>query len=68
MSDLWQGKEIAGKIKLIFKVSTTFNPFMYLSVPIPDYNRLQQKGGSVYLEECIEKFIEEEVMEGSDAW
>lgn len=41
---------------------------MYLSVPIPDYNRLGQKGGSLYLEECIEKFIEEEVMEGSDAW
>lgn len=53
---------------LTFKVSTTFNPFMYLSLPIPKYNSSGKKGGPVYLEECIEKFTEEEILEGSDAW
>jgi ubiquitin carboxyl-terminal hydrolase 8 len=41
---------------------------MYLSLPIPKYNAAGTKGGPVYLEECIEKFTEEETLEGSDAW
>jgi hypothetical protein len=41
---------------------------MYLTVPIPESNRSGQKGGPVYLQECIEKFIEEEILDGEDAW
>ena len=41
---------------------------MYLSLPIPEYNAAGKKGGPVYLEECIEKFVEEETLEGSNAW
>jgi ubiquitin C-terminal hydrolase len=41
---------------------------MYLSLPIPEYNAAGKKGGPVYLEECIDKFVEEETLEGSNAW
>lgn len=41
---------------------------MYLSLPIPEYNAAGKKGGPVYLEECIEKFVEEEILDGSNAW
>ena len=67
--DLFQGL-LRSQLKCLLcgKVSTTFNPFMYLSLPIPEYNKVNQKGGAVYLEECLDKFIEEETLDGEDAW
>ncbi|KAJ1562150.1 ubiquitin-specific protease doa4 [Nowakowskiella sp. JEL0078] len=45
-------------------VSTTFDHFMYLSLPIPAKGRNQ----TVTLEECINKFCEEEILDGNDSW
>ncbi|CAJ0824154.1 21934_t:CDS:2 [Entrophospora sp. SA101] len=47
------------------KTSTTYNTFMYLSLPIP-----KSKSGNknVNLLECLDAFIKEEVLEGEDAW
>ncbi|TPX72166.1 hypothetical protein SpCBS45565_g00688 [Spizellomyces sp. 'palustris'] len=50
------------------KSSTTFNPFMYLTLPIPSHNQAGKKNGPVYLQECLDKFVEEEVLDGDDAW
>ncbi|KAI0773259.1 cysteine proteinase [Trametes elegans] len=46
------------------RTSTTYNTFMYLTLPIPA-NRGNQK---VTLQQCIEAFVKEEVMDKSDAW
>ncbi|KAH9893374.1 cysteine proteinase [Cubamyces lactineus] len=46
------------------KTSTTYNTFMYLTLPIPTI-----RGNSkVTLEQCIDAFVKEEVMDKSDAW
>lgn len=45
------------------KTSTTYNTFMYLTLPIPT------KGShKVTLQQCLDAFVKEEVMEKSDAW
>ncbi|KAI0642296.1 cysteine proteinase [Trametes meyenii] len=46
------------------KTSTTYNTFMYLTLPIPT-NRGHSK---VSLQQCIDAFVKEEVMDKSDAW
>ena len=48
--------------------STTFNTFMYLSLPIPTRNKNGVTGGAVYLDDCIEKFVEIEILDGDDKW
>ncbi|KAH9253269.1 hypothetical protein BASA83_002618 [Batrachochytrium salamandrivorans] len=50
------------------KTSTTFNPFMYLSLPIPEKNRNGIKGGPVLLDDCLRLFVEEEILDGDNAW
>ncbi|KAI9342843.1 hypothetical protein BDR26DRAFT_259752 [Obelidium mucronatum] len=50
------------------KTSTTFNAFMYLSLPIPATNASGVSGGPVYLDECLDKFVEVEILDGEDAW
>jgi len=46
------------------KTSTTYNTFMYLTLPIPT-----GRGSSkVSLYQCLDAFVKEEVMEKSDAW
>ncbi|KAI8996409.1 cysteine proteinase [Trametes punicea] len=46
------------------KTSTTYNTFMYLTLPIPSV-----RGNSkVTLQQCIDAFVKEEVMDKSDAW
>jgi ubiquitin carboxyl-terminal hydrolase 8 len=46
------------------KTSTTYNSFMYLTLPVPT-----GRGSSkVSLQQCLEAFIKEEVMEKTDAW
>ena len=44
------------------KTSTTYNSFMYLSLPIPNSR------GKVSLHQCLDSFVQEEVMEKADAW
>lgn len=46
------------------QTSTTYNAFMYLSVPIPSSRTLHK----VTLEQCIEAFVKEEVLEKDDMW
>ncbi|KAK9465423.1 hypothetical protein V1512DRAFT_265864 [Lipomyces arxii] len=41
--------------------STTYNPFSFLSLPIAP-------GRNVSLEQCFDMFVDEEVLEGDDAW
>ncbi|KAI9062559.1 cysteine proteinase [Trametes sanguinea] len=44
--------------------STTYNTFMYLTLPIPT-----TRGHSkVTLQQCIDAFVKEEIMDHSDAW
>ncbi|KAH8110726.1 cysteine proteinase [Phellopilus nigrolimitatus] len=45
------------------KTSTTYNPFMYLTLPIPNL-----RGSKVTLQQCLDAFVQEEVMEKADAW
>lgn len=45
------------------KTSTTYNSFMYLSLPVPT-NKIQK----ISLQHCLDAFFKEEVMEKSDAW
>ncbi|KAL7276912.1 ubiquitin-specific protease doa4 [Rhizina undulata] len=42
--------------------STTYSPFMYLSLPIPSGRR------KVDIEDCLREFVKEEVLDGDDAW
>lgn len=42
--------------------STTYSPFMYLSLPIPVVN------GTFTLQNCLNEFTKEEVLDGDDAW
>ncbi|EMD39329.1 hypothetical protein CERSUDRAFT_64183 [Gelatoporia subvermispora B] len=46
------------------KTSTTYNAFMYLTLPIPS----TRSGSKVSLQQCLDAFVKEEVMEKSDAW
>ncbi|KAG8883887.1 ubiquitin-specific protease doa4 [Tulasnella sp. 331] len=46
------------------KTSTTYNSFMYLSLPIPSHRGLTKP--SVY--SCLDAFVKPEIMEKSDAW
>ncbi|KAN0132816.1 hypothetical protein V8E53_009487 [Lactarius tabidus] len=45
------------------KTSTTYNSFMYLSLPIPS-----TKTSKVDIQQCLDAFVRTEVMEKSDAW
>ncbi|KAI9357939.1 hypothetical protein DFJ73DRAFT_622487 [Zopfochytrium polystomum] len=62
--DLFQG-QLKSKLQCMtcMKTSTTFNPFMYLSLPIPSVG-----GRAVSLQDCLSKFVEPEILEGEDAW
>ncbi|KAI0695051.1 cysteine proteinase [Cerioporus squamosus] len=44
--------------------STTYNTFMYLTLPIPT----GRSATKVTLQQCIDAFVKEEVMDKSDAW
>ncbi|KAJ3261422.1 ubiquitin-specific protease doa4, partial [Borealophlyctis nickersoniae] len=61
--DMFQGS-LKSKLQCMTcgKTSTTFNPFMYLTLPVPE------KGKPVTLEQCLNKFVEEEILDGDDRW
>ncbi|KAL5536690.1 DOA4 [Sanghuangporus sanghuang] len=44
------------------KTSTTYNSFMYLTLPIPSAKN------KMSLQQCLDAFVQEEVMEKEDAW
>lgn len=46
------------------KTSTTYNAFMYLSLPIPSFARASK----IPLQACLNALVNQEVMEKSDAW
>ncbi|PWN50446.1 cysteine proteinase [Violaceomyces palustris] len=46
------------------KTSTTYNAFMYLSLPIPNGRGMNR----VTLQQCLDAFVREEIMDKSDAW
>ncbi|EJU03776.1 cysteine proteinase [Dacryopinax primogenitus] len=46
------------------KTSTTYNAFMYLSLPIPTGRGMSK----VTLQQCMDAFVKEEIMEKGDAW
>ena len=48
------------------KTSTTYNPFMYLSVPIPRTGG--GYGGGVRLADCLNEFVREERLDEGDSW
>ncbi|KDQ61450.1 hypothetical protein JAAARDRAFT_30889 [Jaapia argillacea MUCL 33604] len=45
------------------KTSTTYNTFMYLTLPVPT-----GRNSKVTLNQCLDTFVQEEVMDHSDAW
>lgn len=68
MSDLPQGWSLRWPLAIYFltslsQTSTTYNPFMYLSLPIPT-----SRGGKVALQVCLDALVNKEVMTGSEAW
>ncbi|KAJ3023216.1 UNVERIFIED_CONTAM: ubiquitin-specific protease doa4 [Siphonaria sp. JEL0065] len=67
--DLFQG-QLKSKLECLtcHTTSTTFNTFMYLSLPIPTKNAAGVTNGPVYLDECLDKFVEVEILDGEDAW
>ncbi|TPX43046.1 hypothetical protein SeMB42_g04876 [Synchytrium endobioticum] len=63
--DLFQG-QLRSRLECLtcHKTSTTFDSIMYLSLPIPTAKR----NAHLSLDDCLAKFHEEEVLQGSDAW
>ncbi|KAK9728481.1 ubiquitin-specific protease doa4 [Basidiobolus ranarum] len=60
---LFQG-QFRSKLQCTYckQTSTTYNPFTYLSLPIP----LRNNG--VPLSRCLDEFVKEEILDGDDAW
>jgi ubiquitin C-terminal hydrolase len=57
------------KCVLCQQTSVTFNPFMYLTVPIPGSPLKRMfSGQTITVYDCINKFLEEEKLSGSDKW
>ncbi|KAJ3335334.1 ubiquitin-specific protease doa4, partial [Kappamyces sp. JEL0680] len=50
------------------KTSTSYNTFMYLSLPIPSTNRQGVKNGPVSVFECLQSFLATETLTGDDQW
>ena len=47
------------------KTSTTYNAFLYLSLPIP---ATSGKGAKVTLAQCLDAFTRDEILDKADAW
>ncbi|EWC46404.1 hypothetical protein DRE_04347 [Drechslerella stenobrocha 248] len=46
--------------------STTYSPFMYLSLPIPA--SAKGSSGTCTLKDCMDEFTKQEILDGDDAW
>jgi len=60
----WLQGQLSSKLECLTCgiTSTTYNPFMYLSLPIPVVN------GQFTLRDCLAEFTKEETLDGDDAW
>ena len=58
------GRPLFSELSDFLQTSTTYNAFMYLSLPIP----AARENTKVSLYECLEAFVREEIMEKTDAW
>ncbi|KAJ3125443.1 ubiquitin-specific protease doa4 [Nowakowskiella sp. JEL0407] len=67
--DIFQG-QLKSRLQCLTcgKVSTTFDHFMYLTLPIPTKGNGSGRNQYVTLEDCLKKFCEEEILDGDDAW
>ena len=66
MLDLSKGRSLIIIIGVLFtarQTSTTYNPFMYLSLPLPS-----GRTAKTTLYQCLDAFVKEEVLEKSEAW
>ncbi|GAA5991458.1 hypothetical protein JCM5350_001617 [Sporobolomyces pararoseus] len=63
--DYFQG-QLRNRMECLYchETSTTYNPLQTLSLPIPE----QQGDIPVQLEDCIDEFLREEIMEDDNAW
>ena len=61
----WFQGQLSSRLKCLTCgiTSTTYSPFMYLSLPIPSSKR-----GNFTLRDCLEEFVKEETLEKDDAW
>ncbi|RPA96732.1 cysteine proteinase [Choiromyces venosus 120613-1] len=61
----WFQGQLSSKLSCLVckRTSTTYSPFMYLSLPIP-----ASKSSTFTLRDCLEEFVKEETLEGDDAW
>ena len=61
----WFQGQLSSKLSCLAcgRTSTTYSPFMYLSLPIP-----AMKSNNFTLRDCLEEFVREETLEGDDAW
>ncbi|GAA5909816.1 uncharacterized protein JCM6883_003102 [Sporobolomyces salmoneus] len=63
--DFFQG-QLRNRMECLYcqETSTTYNPLQTLPLPIPE----QQGDNAVQLEDCIDEFLREEILEGENAW
>ncbi|PWW80824.1 cysteine proteinase, partial [Tuber magnatum] len=61
----WFQGQLSSKLSCLTcgRTSTTYSPFMYLSLPIP-----AMKSNNFTLHDCLKEFVSEETLEGDDAW
>lgn len=62
----WLQGQLASRLRCLTcsVTSTTYSPFMYLTLPIPEGT----KGRNVSLHDCLQEFCREEVLEQDDQW
>jgi ubiquitin carboxyl-terminal hydrolase 8 len=61
----WLQGQLRSRLKCLTcsVTSTTYNPFMYLSLPIPSHTHVR-----FTLDDCLREFVKEEILEKDDAW
>ncbi|KAF8540288.1 hypothetical protein BDD12DRAFT_833963 [Trichophaea hybrida] len=61
----WLQGQLSSRLKCLTCgiTSTTYNPFMYLSLPIPV---VHSRNFTLY--DCLKEFTKDEVLDGDDAW
>ncbi|KAI8922102.1 hypothetical protein DFJ77DRAFT_424732 [Powellomyces hirtus] len=67
--DLFQG-QYKSRVECIEcgKLSLTFDPYMFLSVPIPDHRESCIKVCALSLQDCLDEYRKEEVLGDDNSW
>lgn len=62
----WLQGQLTSKLRCLTceTTSTTYTPFMYLSLPIPH----PRPNAKFTLHDCLQEFVKEETLDGEDAW